>query len=209
MRGKVFAISSAIWGFTRRWLQSATAEWRRSGWLPLWRPSRPAAMPPVPPGPRWCRDTRAIPTDITDRHERRNVQCLCSCSAVFKNKTKKKRSTEFERPIWSFVVFFLTSRMDPVQSPTRLISPSSETARRWYPNRRKKKMFWCINKLFMIIVSNENNYLNRSSSRPTTFLSLISVISAASIPSCFRVEWNELWKLIALAIRMMKEITQR
>ena len=73
----------------------------------------------------------------------------------------------------------------------------------------KKKMFWCINKLFMIIVSNENNYLNRSSSRPTTFLSLISVISAASIPSCFRVEWNELWKLIALAIRMMKEITQR
>ena len=82
---------------------------------------------------------RAIPTDITDRHERRNVQCLCSCSAVFENKTKK-RSTEFERPIWSFVVFFLTSRMDPVQSPTRLISPSSETARRWYPNRRKKNV---------------------------------------------------------------------
>ena len=116
MRGKVFAISSAIWGFTRRWLQSATAEWRRSGWLPLWRPSRPAAMPPVPPGPRWCRDTRAIPTDITDRHERRNVQCLCSCSAVFENKTKK-RSTEFERPIWSFVVFF--QRQEWAQSRVR------------------------------------------------------------------------------------------
>ena len=119
MRGKVFAISSAIWGFTRRLLQSATAEWRRFGWLPLWRPSRPAAaMPLVPPGPRWCRDT----TSDSYGHYRpsRTTKCaMSSCTSVFENKTKKKEINWIRATDLELCSFFPTSRMGSVQSQAR------------------------------------------------------------------------------------------
>ena len=135
MRGKVFAISSAIWGFTTRWLQSATAEWRWSGWLPLWRPSRPAAMPPVPPGPRWCRDTTGDPYG----HYRPSWATKCAMSmfllSCFWKQNKKEinwiRATDLE-----FCSFFPTSRMGSVQSQARNLKMTQSLAPIWAGRRR-------------------------------------------------------------------------
>ena len=119
MRGKVFAISSAIWDFTRRWLQSATAEWRRSGWLPLWRPLRPAAaMPVVPPGPRWCRDAAGDHVLIW-KQSKKEINWI--------------RATDLE-----FCSFFPTSRnaMGPVQSRARNLKMTQSLAPIWAGRRR-------------------------------------------------------------------------